>query len=121
MKCIRCGTDSDYKARQAGGACRNCGRTFAFEPRRDRGMTDLTFELAIEAVSDNGRLGWNDDHLYYEVCRRVRRRRMVHRVLRRPMVSLDPWQFELLLGAMGRYARADRRSPGAAGVRGDCS
>ena len=23
---------------------------------------------------------------------------MVHRVLRRPMVSLDPWQFELLLG-----------------------
>ena len=60
-------------------------------------MTDRTFELAIEAVSDNGRLGWNDDHLYYDVCRRVRRRRMVHRLLRRPMVSLDRSNFELLL------------------------
>ena len=61
-------------------------------------MTDLTFKLAIEAVSDNGRLGWNDDHLYYDVCRRVRRRRMVHRLLRRPMVSLDRQSFELFLG-----------------------
>ncbi len=91
-------THSDYKARQAAGACRSCGRKFAFEPKRDRGMTDLTFKLAIEAVSDNGRLGWNDDHLYYDVCRRVRRRRMVHRLLRRPMVSLDRQSFELFLG-----------------------
>ncbi|HUQ22328.1 MAG TPA: hypothetical protein VM049_04875 [Gaiellaceae bacterium] len=98
MKCIHCGTDSDYKARQAGGQCRQCGRQFAFEPRRDRGMTDLTFKLAIEAVSDSGRLAWNEDHLYYDVCRRVRRRRILHRALRRPMVSLDRPSFELLLG-----------------------
>ncbi len=98
MKCIRCGTDSDYRARQAGGSCRACGRQFAFEPRRDRGLTDLTFKLAIEAVSDDGRLAWNDDHLYYDVCRRVRRRRILHRLLRRPMVSLDRSSFELLLG-----------------------
>ena len=98
MKCIHCGTDSDYRARQAGGSCRACGRQFAFEPRRDRGLTDLTFKLAIEAVSDDGRLAWNDDHLYYDVCRRVRRRRILHRLLRRPMVSLDRSSFELLLG-----------------------
>ncbi len=98
MKCIHCGTDSDHNARQAGGACRECGRRFAFEPKRDRGITDPTFKLAIEAVSDGGRLAWGDDHLYYEVCRRVRRRRHVHRLLRRPMVSLDRPNFELLLG-----------------------
>ena len=52
MKCVQCGTNSDYKERQAGGKCRECGERFAFEPKRDRGMTDLTFRLAIEAVSD---------------------------------------------------------------------
>jgi len=98
VKCVHCGTDSDYKARQAGGSCRQCGRRFAFEPKRDRGMTDLTFKLAIEAVSDGGRLAWTEDHLYYDVCRRVRRRRILHRLLRRPMVSLDRSTFELLLG-----------------------
>lgn len=98
MKCVHCGTDSDYKARQAGRGCRECGRGFAFEPKRDRGMTDLTFKLAIEAVSDGGRLAWTEDHLYYDVCRRVRRRRILHRLLRRPMVSLDRSSFELLLG-----------------------
>lgn len=98
MKCVHCGADSDYKARQAGRGCRECGRGFAFEPKRDRGLTDLTFKLAIEAVSDSGRLAWNDDHLYYDVCRRVRRRRILHRLLRRPMVSLDRSSFELLLG-----------------------
>jgi hypothetical protein len=97
VKCVHCGTDSNHRAR-AGGRCPSCGRSFAFEPKRDRGMTDRTFKLAIEAVSDNGRLGWNDDHLYYDICRRVRRRRMVHRLLRRPMVSLDRSNFELLLG-----------------------
>jgi len=98
VKCVHCGTDSDYKARQAGGSCRQCGRRFAFEPKRDRGLTDLTFKLAIEAISDGGRLAWNEDHLYYDVCRRVRRRRIMHRLLRRPMVSLDRSAFELLLG-----------------------
>lgn len=97
MKCVHCGTDSDYKARQVSGSCRQCSRRFAFEPRRDRGLTDLTFKLAIQAVSDDGRLAWNDDHLYYDVCRRVRRRRLLHRLLRRPVVSLDRPSFELLL------------------------
>lgn len=97
MKCAHCGTDSDYRTRQADGRCRTCSKRFVFEPRQDRGMTDLTFKLAIEAVSDNGRLAWTDDHLYYDVCRRARRRRFLHRLLRRPIVSLDRSSFELLL------------------------
>jgi hypothetical protein len=98
VKCAHCGTDSDYQSRQASGRCRVCGTRFAFEPKRDRGMTDLTFKLAIESVSDDGRLVWTDDHLYYDVCRRVRRRRILHRLLRRPIVSIDRSSFELLLG-----------------------
>lgn len=98
MKCIHCGTDSDYRARQAGGRCRACSREFAFEPKRDRGITDLMFKLAIEAVSDSARLVWTDDQLYYDVCRRARRRRILHRLLRRPIVSLERTAFELLLG-----------------------
>jgi hypothetical protein len=97
VKCANCGTDSDYRARQAIGRCRRCGRRFAFEPKRDRGLTDFTFKLALEAVSDSGRLVWTDDHLYYDVCRRVRRRRILHRLRRRPSVSLDRSSFEFLL------------------------
>jgi hypothetical protein len=98
VKCLRCNTDSNYRERQAWGRCPVCGTPFAFEPRRDRGMTDLTLKLAIEAVSDDGRLAWTDDHLYYDVCRRARRRRILHRLLRRPTMSLDRPTFELLLG-----------------------
>jgi len=98
VKCINCGTDSDYRARQADGRCRACHREFAFEPKRDRGMTDLAFKLAIEAVSDDGRLSWTDDHLYYDVARRARRRRVLHRMLRRPIVSLDRDAFDRLFG-----------------------
>lgn len=97
MKCAHCRTDWDYRAREASGRCSVCGTPFAFEPKRDRGMTDLTFKLAIESVSDDGRLVWTDDHLYYDVCRRVRRRRILYRLLRRPIVSIDRSSFELLL------------------------
>jgi hypothetical protein len=96
VKCTHCGADSNYRARQAGRIC-SCGQRFVFEPKRDRGLTDMTFKLAIDAVSDDGRLAWNEDHLYYDVCRRVRRRRFLHRLLRRPIVSLDRASFELLL------------------------
>ena len=98
MKCAHCGTDADYKARQATGRCRQCARPFAFEPRRDRGMTDLTFKLALEGVSERGELLWTDNHLYYDICRRVRRRRIFHRLVRRPLVSLDRAEFDALYG-----------------------
>ena len=96
MKCAHCGTDSDFRARAATGACRVCGRRFVFEPRRDRNLTDLTFKLAIEGVSERGAYAWIDDQLYYDLCRRVRRRRLFHRLIRRPTPSLSRDEFELL-------------------------
>lgn len=73
MKCIRCGTDSKYKDR-AGGRCPSCRKHFAFEPQKGDLFTDAAFEAAIDAVSAKGRLRWGVEHLYYEVCRRRRRR-----------------------------------------------
>jgi hypothetical protein len=91
MKCVRCGKLNDYKARQAGGGktCAGCQRPFAFEPREGDPITDGAFSSAIAAVSDDGRLDWLDRQLYYEVARRVRRRRLFHRLTRRARVSLD--------------------------------
>ncbi len=96
MRCIHCGSDAKFRERGS-GHCPSCRRRFAFEPQRDRGMTDPTFKLAVEGVSDGGRLAFNDDQLYHEVCRRVRRHRILHRLLRRPITSLDRQSFDLLL------------------------
>jgi hypothetical protein len=96
VRCIHCGERADYRARQATGACKACGRRFAFEPRTDKRMTDMTFKLAIEGVSDRGQFLWTDDQLYYDLCRRVRRRRLFHRLVRRPVVSLSRPEFSLL-------------------------
>jgi hypothetical protein len=98
MKCLRCGTQNDYRDRQGGarGSCASCGKPFAFEPREDDPITDGAFNSAIAAVSDDGRLAWLDRHLYYEVARRVRRRRLFHRLTRRARVSLDHDRYSLL-------------------------
>lgn len=90
MKCLRCGKQNDYRARQAGGrACTGCGQRFAFEPREGDPITDGAFSSALSEVSDDGRLAWLDRQLYYEVARRVRRRRLFHRLTRRTRPSLD--------------------------------
>ena len=105
MRCARCGKDWDFKAREERHACKACGRRFAFEPRRDRGMTDMTFKLAIDGVSDGGELAWTDDQLYYALSRRVRRRRIFHRLVRKPVPSVDRVEFDALyrrwIGAHG--------------------
>lgn len=98
MKCLKCGAQSDYRARTAAlGGCRNCGEKFVFEPRRSDPITDLSFQRAIVAVSDDGRLLWLERQLYYEVARRVRRRRLWHRFTRRALVSLEYADFQRLL------------------------
>ena len=73
MKCIHCQKDSKYKER-TGRKCSGCGHLFAFEPKEKDPITDVFFQSAIDAVSANGVVRWNVDHLYYEVCRRKRRR-----------------------------------------------
>ncbi|HSB62210.1 MAG TPA: hypothetical protein VLI67_10850 [Vicinamibacteria bacterium] len=73
MKCVHCGNDARYKDRQD-GRCPGCRREFAFEPKQGALMTDAGFKAAIDAVSAGGRVRWGVEHLYYEVCRRKRRR-----------------------------------------------
>jgi hypothetical protein len=109
MKCVRCGAQSNYRERQAvGGACKACRKAFAFEPRSDP-ITDLAFQNAIAVVSDGGRLAWLERQLYYEVARRVRRRRLWHRLTRRRCVSLDGDRFASLLG---RWIAVNGSPPG---------
>jgi hypothetical protein len=122
MKCIRCGKQNDYRTRQAhGGACAGCSTPFAFEPRNGDPITDLAFRNAISTVSDDGRLAWLERQLYYEVARRVRRRRPLHRLLRRRIVSLDDQTFATLLArwsrAHGAPAGVLRRNAFAVDVR----
>ena len=71
MKCIRCDHDSKKKDR-ANRLCPGCGKEFAFEPAEGAPVTDMLFKNAIAAVSGGGRLRWGVEHLYYEVCRRLR-------------------------------------------------
>ena len=71
MKCIHCQKDSKYKERTS-RKCSGCGHLFAFEPKEKDPITDVFFQSAIDAVSANGVVRWNVDHLYYEVCRRKR-------------------------------------------------
>jgi hypothetical protein len=97
MKCIHCGRKTKYSDRRTTRRCSSCTREFAFEPREGALLADLGFKYAIEAVSDEGRLTWSNRHLYYDVCRRVRRRRLLHRLLRRPLVSVSPMEFENML------------------------
>jgi hypothetical protein len=72
-------------------------REFAFEPREGAALSDLGFKNALDAVSDWGRLAWSEAHLYYDVARRVRRKRLLHRLRRRPLVSISFNDFEYML------------------------
>jgi hypothetical protein len=98
VKCVGCATQNDYRTRQRNnGACDRCGRAFAFEPREGSPITDVAFQNAITTVSEDGRLAWLERQLYYEVARRVRRGRLLHRLTRRARVSLDHETFAGLL------------------------
>lgn len=97
MKCPACGKQNDYRARQrTSGRCEQCGARFVFEPRKGDPITDLAFKNALEAVSDGGRLAWLERQLYYEIARRVRRRRPFHILMRRARVSIDEQRFAVL-------------------------
>jgi hypothetical protein len=75
MKCIRCGYDSKYKERSS-GRCPQCRKEFAFEPKEGGLLTDPAFKAAIDAVSAKGQMRWGVEHLYYEVCRRYRKKKV---------------------------------------------
>ncbi len=73
MKCIYCGQDSKFRDR-TGRRCSHCHKHFAFEPKEGDPLTDMAFKSAIDAVSSGGQVRWGVEHLYYELCRRLRRR-----------------------------------------------
>lgn len=74
MKCVRCSRDSKLSERP-GRRCPGCGGTFAFEPREGDKVTDALFADAIARVSSSGEVWWGVEHLYYEVARRLHKRR----------------------------------------------
>ena len=71
MKCVHCLKDSNYKDR-TGKQCPGCKKAFAIEPKNGDKVTDMMFLNAVKAVSAEGRIRWGVEHLYYEVCRRMR-------------------------------------------------
>src|SRR5215475_12776204 len=75
VKCSRCEHDSKYRER-SGRICPQCKKAFAFEPRESDPVTDMLFKNAITAVSAQGEVRFGVEHLYYEVCRRTRRKAM---------------------------------------------
>jgi hypothetical protein len=109
VKCIHCGAKTKYSDRRATRRCARCRHEFAFEPRESDSVSDLAFKYALQAVSDDGRLSWTDRNLYYEVARRVRRRRWRDRLVRRPFPCLVPTDFE---GMVRRWSLVHGAPPG---------
>ena len=125
MQCIHCGRDTKYKVRKAnGGKCGSCGHPFAFEPRDYPRITDRFFQQTIQAVDGRGRVFFTERQLWYEVNRRLRRRRWNYfllRLFRRPpgLPSVPPVEFRRAYvrpwleahGPIEKLLPAGRRAP----------
>ena len=113
MRCVECGHDSTKGERGGLNRCPKCHRDFAFSP--DEAMSDLAFQSAIRAVSEDGRLAWSKRHLYYELAGWMRRRMWAVRLTRRPIVRLEWSRFEDMFE---RWRHVHGEPPGqvAAGV-----
>jgi hypothetical protein len=74
MKCLSCGVDSKLKER-TDGKCKDCHKTFAFEPTSGDLFTDVAFQAMIDRVSSLGKVRWGKEHLYYEACRLLFKRK----------------------------------------------
>ena len=75
MKCIHCGTTASTSERPD----RTCPHVRQRVRLRAEGRRPLSptpaFQNAIDAVSGRRQVRWGVEHLYYEVCRRLRKRR----------------------------------------------
>jgi hypothetical protein len=75
MKCIHCGSDTNYKTRSANGMrCGACNHPFAFEPKQvgaTYGLADGLFQRVIDDVSGGGKLTFTERQLWYEFNRRM--------------------------------------------------
>jgi hypothetical protein len=95
VKCSHCGHNSRYRERSSTGQCPSCSKVFAFEKGAGYSLTDLSFKNAIDQVSDQQRVRWTLDHLYYDVCRAYYRRNLLLRIgkLVSKTVPMDRWRF----------------------------
>ena len=73
MKCIYCNNDAKYKDR-SDGKCPSCGKLFALEPQKGDVFTDGFVKAAVDAVSAEGKVRWNLEHLYFEMWRRFQKK-----------------------------------------------
>ncbi|NET11629.1 MAG: hypothetical protein F6K08_01540 [Okeania sp. SIO1H6] len=65
MKCINCGTDNDYQARQD-KKCKNCGHEFVFEPKgMNPKVTDGLFAKIINDISFNNTIFYTQKQFDY--------------------------------------------------------
>ncbi len=78
MKCVHCDHVTKYPARSAnGGQCEKCKHRFGFEPKTDQyKIGDPFFDRAIQNVSSENTVFFTPRQLWYEVERRLRRRRL---------------------------------------------
>lgn len=74
MICTKCEKDCNAWSRGIDKKCPNCGQQFVFEPtgRSKDPITDRLFLKAMQAVSCEGTVAWNLNHLRYEIVRRKR-------------------------------------------------
>lgn len=117
MKCSRCGNDAKYRDREArSGACPSCGGKFAFEPMKGDPVTDVLFKTAIDAVSAGGRIRFGVEHVYYEACRRMRRRWRVRGGIVAFLLVLAGGAAALAVAALVGERRLDDVCAGAAAL-----
>lgn len=68
MKCVKCGTDNNLKARtQSGGKCASCKHPFVFDPKATPGIdfTDQFFARVISVASAQDTLFFTPRQLFY--------------------------------------------------------
>lgn len=78
MKCIHCGSDTNYKDRSRNGSrCTACQHPFAFEPKAvpTLGIADGFFLKMITDLSGDSSLTFTENQLWYEFNRRLLKKR----------------------------------------------
>lgn len=80
MKCVKCGNDANKKDR-TDGKCPSCGEKFAFDPSDGAPFSDMAFKSAIDAVSHEGTVKFEAEHIRLELARRSDVRGRRNRVL----------------------------------------
>lgn len=78
MKCKHCGHVTNYKVRKEnGGQCESCKHQFAFEPKdNEYTIGDPLFDRALRNVSSENTIFFTPRQLWYEVERRLWRKRL---------------------------------------------